>query len=233
MKKLILSTLLFGSVYASAQTEVIIIDKGEYKQRKEKEIKLNDNTQVFKFSPLAMLVGEINFSYEKQTSQKGSVEFSLGPTLSKVGFGVNTHIFDGFQPSVTENTGLGFFTSLGYRFYPLDQTEALNRLYFSPIVKYKLLNYSYHDNSGSLDDIKASDSRIDFYFNMGYQLWAAKSFSIDFFGGIGLGYRTTEEYRTDSYYDTNGEWQYKWVKYSGSGARYLATMGFKIGIGQE
>ncbi len=229
-KTILLSTLLFGFT-TFGQQEVIIIDKGAYKERKEKEIKLNDNTQVLKFAPLNMMVGEINFSYEKQTSQKGSFELGIGPTLSKIGFGVDTHIFD--TPSVTENSGLGFFTSVAYRFYPLDETEALNRFYVSPILKFKLLNYSYQDNNTNLGSVKASDNRLDFYFNFGYQVWAAKSFSLDFYGGIGLGYRTTEEYRVESTYTSSGEWVNKWVMYSVSGARYIANLGLKIGIGWE
>lgn len=218
--------------FTQAQEEIIIIDKANYKESKQKEIRLNDNIQVIKFSPLAMLVGEINFAYERQVSQKGSIEIGLGPTISKIGLGFNTHFISNVG-NYSVNPGMGFFTSFGYRFYPLDETEALNRFYVSPVVRFKLLNYSYTDHDGLLGSQKASDTRVDFLFNCGYQMWASKKFSVDFFGGIGIGQRNEVEYFMDSQYTPQGTWEYMWVKNSNSGARYVATCGILLGIGSE
>lgn len=229
MKKIFLITVLFSSYAALAQQEIVIIDKGDYK---EKEIRLNDNTQAFKYAPLNILAGEINFSYEKQVSQKGSVEIGLGPTISNIGIGINSHYIDPTTPSVAERSGMGFFTSVAYRYYPLDATEALNRFYVSPIVKYKLMNSSFVDESGYLETMKSGDSRLNFYFNFGYQIWASKSFCIDFYGGVGIGYRSYAEYRSESYYE-DYEWKNKWMKINHSGAQYVANMGIKVGIGIE
>lgn len=232
MKKLASLFILFCLNNAIAQEEIIIIDKSNYKESKQKEIRLNDNIRVVKFSPLAMLAGEINFAYERQVSQKGSIEIGFGPTISKIGLGVNSHLINN-GGNFRVNSGMGFFSSFGYRFYPLDETEALNRLYVSPVIRYKLFNYSYTDQDGLLPDQNASDTRVDFLFNCGYQMWASKKFSVDFFGGIGIGHRNEVEYYIDSQYTPEGTWEYTWVKNSYTGARYVVTCGILLGIGSE
>lgn len=232
MKSLTALVALFTVHISFAQDDIVIIDKSTYKESKQKDIKLNDNIQVVKFAPLAMLAGEINFAYERQVSQKGSIEIGLGPTISKIGLGVNSHLINnGGNYSV--NPGMGFFTSFAYRFYPLDDTEALNRFYVSPLIRYKLLNYSYTDEDGVLGGQQASDSRVDFLFNCGYQLWVSKKFSVDFFGGIGIGHRNEREYFIESQYTPEGNWEYHWAEYSNKGARYVASFGVLLGIGSE
>lgn len=217
--------------YSGAQ-EVIIIDKGD-KVKTKKEIKLNDNIQVIKFAPLNLMIGEINFGYERQTSLKGSVDFEIGPTISKVGFGLDNHYIDPWgAPTEVENSGLGFFLSAGYRFYPLDETEALNRFYVSPVLKYKLLNYSISDISENLANTHASETRLNFYFNFGYQVWVAKSFSMDMYCGFGIGYLDVRDYNAIYEYVDN-DYQYRWDENFSSGAVYVGNIGLKIGIGKE
>ena len=229
---LIFASFAFGAI---AQQEVVIIDKGEIKNyKKEREIKLNDNIQVYKFAPLNMITGEINFGYERQVSQKGSLDFEIGPTISKIGFGVNSHIIDpiGGEPQQNEVGGMGVVLAMGYRFYPLDETEALNRFYVSPVVKYKLLNHKVEDLSGTLNSVSGANSMLNFYFNFGYQVWAAKKFSIDFYGGLGIGYQNVRDYYLTTVYNGIG-WEYNWQQTGGSGARYVFNTGIKVGIGAE
>jgi hypothetical protein len=218
--------------FAAQAQEVIIIDKGDAKERKEREIKLNDNTQVVKFAPLNMLVGEINLGYERQLSQKGSIDLEVGPTISKIGVTVDGHLVDPYTPSIAENSGLGFFTTVGYRFYPLDATEALNRFYVSPVMKFKVMNHTISDLSNMLDDVRASNTRLNFYFNFGYQIWMAKSFSMDFFGGFGIGYQSIKDYLPESVFVDNN-WTYRWASNSRSGAVYVGNVGLKLGIGSK
>jgi hypothetical protein len=232
---LLLLASIFISTLTFAQEDVIIIDKGKLKSYKsEREIKLNDNIQVFKFAPLNMLGGEINFGYERQVSKKGSIDIEIGPTISKIGLGVNSHFVDPWSttPTSIENSGMGFLTTFGYRFYPLDETEALNRFYVSPVLKYKLLNHTVEDLSGTLQDANGSNSQFNFYFNFGYQLWAAKYFAIDFYGGIGIGYQNIRDYYIASEF-VNNDWNYYWQSDIAKGARYVFNAGIKVGIGKE
>lgn len=231
MKNVLFTFLSMIFVTATAQ-EVIIIDKGELKDYKKKEPRFNENIQAFKFAPLNMIVGEINFAYERQVSQKGSVEIELGPTISKIGFDISNHYVDPFAPSVGENSGMGFVTGFAYRFYPMDETEALDRFYVSPLVRYKLFNYSMTDHSGFLENVKCTDSRLDFHFNFGFQTWIAKSFALDMYVGMGIGYRADKSYNYESYYEGT-DWKYRWVENNASGARYVANAGIKISIGSE
>ena len=236
MKFIATTVFAFLAFSMFAQEDIIIIDKSDlkdFKVKRERDIKLNDNTQVFKFAPLNMLVGEINFGYERQLSQKGSIDLEVGPTISKISLGVQSHYIEpGMQPTSAENSGLGFFAAVGYRFYPLDETEALNRFYVSPILKYKLLNHSVEDLSRTLDDATGTDSQVNFYFNFGYQLWAAKSFSMDFYGGVGIGYQHRVDHRIQ-YEFVGNDWQYYWQKNEAKGARYVANIGLKLGIGKQ
>lgn len=224
-----LSCISFG------QQEVIIIDKGDMKDyKREKEIKFNDNIQAFKFAPLNLMVGEINFGYERQVSLKGSLDFEIGPTISKIGFGIDSHTIDpiGGTPQQNEVGGLGFLLGAGYRFYPLDETEALNRFYVSPVVKYKLMNHYVEDLSGTLDEIRGSNSLMSFSFNFGYQVWVAKKFALDFYGGLGIGYQRLSDYYVATEFDGT-DWVYKWQEQGGRGSRYVFNMGLKVGIGAE
>lgn len=234
LKSLCSIVLLMATISSYAQDEVIIIDRNNYRQpRKERQLKLNDNIQVFKFSPLKMLIGEINFGYERQIGQKGSIDLEVGPTISQIGIGIESHLVDPFNPSAVQSGALGLVLGAGVRYYPLDETEALNRFYVSPVLKYKLMNTLYEDASGIITDTrKGSKSMMNFYFNFGYQVWLSKSFSLDFYAGFGIGMHTETTYFTTSEF-VNNEWIYGWEEDIASGAVYVGNIGVKVGIGAK
>lgn len=223
--------LLMATVSTYAQDEIIIIDRKNYKQKKDRDIKKTENTQVIKFSPFQLLAGEINLGYERQVSKKGSIDLEFGPTISNIGFGLNNHFIDPFNPSTIENSALGFVASVGYRFYPLDETEALNRFYVSPVLKFKLMNSIFEDGSGIMTDTqRGSRTMTNFFFNFGYQMWLAKSFSLDFFAGFGIGLHQEKRFYTTQVF-TDNAWVNEWQETKGSGALYVGNIGIKIGIG--
>lgn len=238
MKKSILSTitaLLVVVTSGIAQQELVVIEQGSRYKREKKGIRLNDNTSVIKFTPTQMLAGEINFSFEKQLSKQTSFEIGLGPTISNiaVGDGTGNHYFDPMYGGYTiETSGLGFFAEAGYRFYPLDETEALNRFYLSPVLKYKLMNFGLEEASGELPKREGSDMRMNFALNVGYQVWLSKSFAMDFYTGLGIGFQQVESY-FPVYNYVGTEYQYEWVDNSYSQARYVFNFGVKVGIGQK
>ena len=239
MKTLNLILGLILSISTIAQEEIIIIDKSELKgykrQKPEREIKLNDNIQVIKFAPLNMMVGELNFGYERQLSIKGSIDFEIGPTISEIGFGnVDNHQWNQLGVSSQHNSGLGFVLGVGYRYYPLDETEALNRFYVSPVVKYRIFNYTIDEITGVLEDLQGFDRQLNFYFNFGYQLWASNSFSIDFYTGMGIGYQEIYDgYATTQWNDVTQQNEDLWITDRSSGARYVFNLGLKVGIGSK
>ncbi len=234
---LILGLLLTVSTFA--QEEIIIIDKSELKgykrQKPEREIKLNDNTRVIKFAPLSMFAGEINFGFERQLSIKGSLDLEFGPTISEIGLGdVDNHYWNSLGLNTQRESGLGFLLGASYRYYPLDETEALNRFYVAPVLKYRLYNFRVSEISGLLDDLEGSEQQLNFYFNFGYQLWVSNSFSLDFYTGMGIGYQEIfDGYATTQWNDVTQQNENIWVTDLSSGARYVFNMGLKVGIGYK
>ncbi|PIE87332.1 MAG: hypothetical protein CSA03_00825 [Bacteroidetes bacterium] len=238
MKKKALSTIaaLLVVVFSGlAQDDFIVIQQSSRK-RGEKKIRLNDNIGVVKFTPTQMLVGEINFSYERQISKQSSFEIGLGPTISNIALGGNggNHYIDPYYGGggTYQTSGVGFFAEAGYRFYPLDETEALNRFYLSPIFRVRQKNYGLRDISGMLPDKQGSQLLTSFALNFGYQMWLSKSFSFDFFTGLGIGQQQDNSYFQVSEY-ANNTYTYKWQPTSNSYARYVFNFGMKVGIGHK
>lgn len=223
--------LSFASI---AQEEVIIIDRSKLNYTKpKKEVRFNENIQVIKFAPLNMLGGEILFGYERQLNAKGSFDVELGPTISKIGFGITTHYGGGFEPQIDELSGMGVVFGVSYRYYPLDETEALNRFYVAPQFRYKLLNHKVQDFSEFVPGIqKGNQTNANFLFNFGYQAWLSETFAMDMYIGLGIGMRTETDWYSEQYYEDN-TWKYRWVETYGSGARYLLNAGIKVGIGSK
>ncbi|MDG1334383.1 MAG: DUF3575 domain-containing protein [Crocinitomicaceae bacterium] len=238
MKKTILTTITALLVVVSsgiAQQEIVVIEQSNRSRRAKKPIRLNDNTSVIKFTPTQLLAGEINFSFEKQLSKQTSFEIGAGPTISNIslGDGGGNHYVDPIYGTYSYQTSkLGFFAEAGYRFYPLDETEALNRFYLSPTLKFKLMNFGIDDASQILDPRDGSDLRMNFAFNIGYQLWMSKSFSMDFFTGLGIGYQQMKTYNAVSTYNGNtNTYETEWLDNSYTQARYVFNFGVKVGIG--
>lgn len=231
---------LFASVFAFlltfsllAQEEIIIIDRSKTGLRPQREVQRNENIQVYKFAPLSLLDGEILFGYERQLTSKGSFEVELGPTISKIGFGIDGHFGNSFEPAPGEQSGMGFVIGAAYRYYPLDGTEALNRFYVSPQFRYKAYNHTVHDYSGFItEDARGNESMSNFFFNFGYQSWLSSTFSLDFYFGVGIGHLSRRDYRYESVFADN-EWQYRWIEENTSGARYVLNAGIKMGIGSK
>ncbi len=226
-----------SSLLSFGQDDIVIIDKELYEESRRSP-RLNDNIQIVKFSPTQLIMGELNFGYERQVSKKGSIEIEAGPTLSQVSIlGPGNHLFSFAQGSAQENSFIGGHISFSYRFYPLDGTEALNRLYVAPVIKYRQYNVLLRDNSDvpngpDLGTVKARDYQTNFTFNFGYELWASKSFCFDFFVGTGLGWRHQTTYAP--VIEFNGtEWTGYWAGYNDAWARFLLTGGVKLGIGSK
>ncbi len=216
-----------------SQEEVVIIDRSKSSFKQKREVNYNDNVQAVKFAPLNLLAGEILFGYERQLSEKGSFDVELGPTISKIGFGINSHFGNAIEPQVDEISGMGLVFGIAYRYYPLDETQALNRFYVSPQFRFKQMNHKVQDFSGILTDVKRGNQvNTNFYFNFGYQFWPSKTFAMDLYAGIGIGMRTEQDFYSETFFNGT-DWEYRWQEINSSGARYLFQLGLKIGIGSE
>lgn len=236
MKKIVF--LLFSCTtllsFAQEDRQIVIVQREKYKQKRTPQDnmprRLVDLDNVFKFDPFRMMIGEINFAYERVIDQQSSIEIELGPTISNLGsarFGFGNN---GSQYTVT--SAVGVFSSVAFKFYPLDGRPALNQFYVSPKFKYRRYNeWSVPGDLSLLDDKKGFSNESIFTFNFGYQQWLASRFSLDYYFGIGISSRNVTRYElTTEYMEPN--WIEKWTPNSYRDSRFVATIGIKVGIGK-
>lgn len=236
MKKATLSVLLLGFLVSQSFTTLsqdekyIVLDKNDLKALKKQPRKqiLVENDYVIKFDPTRMLVGELGFSYEKVMGINSSVEFEFGPTISNLYD--NNHYYYYSSNSYHTQSGIGVLASAAFRFYPMQ--EALNGFYVSPKLRYKSVNTMYIDQTGTLSDETGTKNQYSFMFNMGMQRWLSNQFSLDLYAGLGLGYSYNRDFIYNTFYDPiTSQYTSEWTKQKYQGARVVANIGLKVGIG--
>lgn len=247
MKRIIWMSICFcsfhtASVFAQDREVVIIERNSNSSARKSSEPKrLVNHTEVFKFDPLRMAIGEINFAYEGRINDQTSFEVELGPTVSNLGRN-RFVVYDGNSSAFGRQPGMGVFASAAYRFYPLDDRPVFNQLYVSPKFKYRryneIIDASVYSGNGTppvgnvLEDKRGYTNEAIFTFNFGYQQWLANRFSFDYYFGVGIGSYYSATFRPMSVYDGGtGAWLNTWEKIETRNARFVATIGLKVGIG--
>lgn len=211
------------------------LDDDYYFRRRQREKKAQeiDLQQVTKYTPTQMFTGELLFGYERKIDAKSSWEAQLGPTLSEIWPLNNSFHLDYFGVSSKRESGLGLSISGAYRYYPSDYYEALQGFYVSPMLKYRLYNYGFSTDVPGLDRKSGSKNELYFTFNFGKQIWLAKTFAIDTYIGMGIGYRSESSYYLDGTYDyITGEYNYEWKQDYESYPSYYFTTGVKVGIGK-
>lgn len=238
MKNVFIIASLFCVNLSFAQGEkVVILDKGTGKKEKKAaydngELKGFDNKYAVKFTPTQMIIGEINFSFERAVGERISVEIEAGPTLSRIGLFSLNYFGNNNNSNISKYSDLGGFAGLGFRFYPLLRRYNLNGLYVGPAIKYRHYNTEIKDNFNGLPNTTDKRTDLNFTFNIGYQVWASKMLCFDFYGGFGLNYRMETSNQIVSVYDPvttlyNSSWQSQKDK----GVLFLGRLGVKIGIG--
>lgn len=234
MKKLFLIYFCFSGLQLVAQDDkqIIILDRSSSRNRTEADRmprRMVEHMNVFKFDPLRMSIGEINFAYERVLDDPMSLEIELGPTVSNLG---RNRFFVDQSTQYTKNSAMGVFTSVAFKFYPLDGRPSLNQLYISPKFKYRRYNEMIEGGSTStLPGIKGFSNESIFTFNFGYQQWLADRFSFDYYFGIGIGSYASTTYQASSAF-VNNEWQETWLRQDDKYTRFVATIGMKVGIGK-
>jgi len=236
MKRIVVGMLLMSSIYSYAQEEIIIIDRSRTKKTVNDNMprRMVEHKQVFKFDPLRMSIGEINFAYEYALNEYSSVEVELGPTVSNLGSNRFTDFIG--TGSSREISQLGVFASAAFRFYPLDDRLVFNQLYISPKIKFRQYNEAteYVSNINATSEMRdGSSAETIFTFNFGYQQWLADRFSFDYYFGVGIGgYRGTSYSAFEEYNGNTNSYSVVWQENKESFARFVATIGIKVGIGQ-
>lgn len=237
MKKLSLCLFLLATSFTFSQEKQKIVilqnDDVDYTMNpsKRKGKRVVEHKQAYKFDMLRMFIGEINFALEQRVSDRSSVEFELGPTVSNLVLIKDNHL--GNSANYSRNSAMGVLFSAAYRYYPLDGNTTFNRLYVSPKLKYSRFNESISAPNTSLSDIKGNVSQLMFGFNIGYQQWVADAFAFDYYFGLNIGNYNSLTYNAITQYDGNtNSWKDAWVKDQDKFGRLSATIGVKMTIGR-
>jgi hypothetical protein len=234
MKYTLLSLLCFISLSAFSQEERVVIVKREsgrrdYKPKQERDI---DNYNAFKFDPLRMAIGELNFSWEHRLDDHVTFEVELGPTISNLGS--NRGYFTEGDPNGTYlvHSQMGALASAAVRYYPLEDSKAMNKLYVSPRIKFRNYNTSYSSTVAGLSDQNASSNEFIFSFNVGFQQWMSHNFAFDYYIGAGIGSFRGNQYFVAETYDSNTNmWTYEWKEQTARYARFVGVIGVKVTVG--
>lgn len=193
----------------------------------------NHSKYAIKYSPTQLIMGELHFAYEQRIIPQSSIEVALGPTISEIG--VPTILFDNLiLGGAARESGLGFFGSLSYRYYPISGLATAPRgLYIAPEIKYRLYNTTYVDPGYNLGDKSGKTNQLMFKFHTGYQFWPGSKFSIDVFTAVGVGTTSVTSYSVYQPYDpdTGMMGDAEWFSHSKSRVSFVGAFGVKFGVG--
>jgi hypothetical protein len=224
-------SLFLGITSFQAQQQGVRIEESEevvstkFGRRKATNI-IVDNTRAFKFDVVKMMRGELNFSLEKKATNRLSLEYGLGITISEVDYLSDFHLYGG--SGMKTNSNVGFLASFSTRYYPLEEFDVFNRFYVSPMLKFTNFNTNYvYENGDLILSKRGLQNKGSFTFNFGMQSWLSKTFALDFYIGLGLGFSNKTSYS----YDYNGI-DLVWNETKRTGANYIFTTGVKVAIGK-
>ena len=228
-----LLTLTSISLFAQEEREVVVIRRETspktYKRKAERDI---DNYNAFKFDPLRMAIGELNFSWEHRIGDHTTFEVEAGPTISNLGIG-RFDIVDQYPGSYEKGSLMGGLISAAVRYYPLEESKAMNKLYVSPRLKYRRYNDSYTASPGTnVSNERGGSNEFIFSFNVGFQDWVSHNFAFDYYIGVGIGSYSGNQFQLGEVYDGNtGTWTYKWTESRSDYARFIGVIGLKVAVG--
>ncbi len=235
MKSILISGLTLMSFFAQAQEsqQVIIVRDGKSpksKQRNEVEERNVENYEAFKFDPLRMAIGEINFSWEHRLAEKVSFEVELGPTISELRY-FNTTVDFIHQEGTKSGSMMGFLASGAIRYYPTKDLFAMNKLYISPRIKFR--QYNSNNTNELMSDSKIGFRKeVLFSFIVGTQRWYSDNFAFDYYAGVTIGNMNSREYFVNQTYDgTTGQFYNNWREENERFARFTLTVGMKVTVG--
>lgn len=234
MKYTLLSLLCFVNLVAFSQDERVVIVRREsgrsnHKPKPERDI---DNYNAFKFDPLRMAIGELNFSWEHRLDDHTTFEVELGPTISNLGGNRGYFIEGDAYGDYRVNSQMGVLASAAVRYYPLEDSKAMNKLYISPRIKYRNYNSSYSSSMSGISDQNGSSNEFIFSFNVGYQQWLSHNFAFDYYIGAGIGsYRGNQYFLSESYDGNTNMWSYQWKEQTARYARFIGVIGVKVTVG--
>jgi len=238
MKKIfLLITLFFVSMVGLGQNRATY-----YFSKNKSERKFYQPQDAIKYDVLKVLAGDLTLAYERQVGEKSSIEFEIGPTISR--FALNRMNYLGrvaqipdYNPNdaSSRQSDFGILASVAYRIYLLNNYPAMNGLYVAPKLKFK--NYNDMGNFGdhvgvSTDDFRNTLNQFFVVFDFGMVHWFSPHFGLEYYTTFGL---TMNFFRYHTYQSSYDEATDVWTNtYSVKNRRFFnptLALGLKLNFG--
>lgn len=237
MRNIILLTFSAVVFCSFGQEKMVVVKQSDVQPVNKTRTKKNDREveykSAIKVDPLRMMIGEINFSWERKIKERLTFETEFGPTLSNIKFLRNSgnHYLSGTTGDEFISA-FGLMVSGGFRYYPLPRARAFEGLYLSPRVKYRRYNETIHSSLDGLADKNGFTNEVMVQFTVGLQHWISTSLAFDYYVGIGLGSYNKTSYVSITDYDPNvNETVNTWVTDANKMALFSALIGLKVSVG--
>lgn len=229
---------LEGPIYVLPKTDVIEITyengtktllKPDVYDVTEAATAMRTKTQSIKYEFLSPLGGDLVFCYETMVKVGMNLEFKLG--LIGVGFGENSKNSSG----ASFKAGVKFLTRPSYVQRGVKYAHGLAGFYIKPEVifnSYKkdeeYTNYNVYPWTYGVTEVSVTNYALNIV--MGKQYILGNSISVDFYGGIGYGIRSSnEDTNLIYYYDNESSYEYSHI-YGGKESPIVFSGGFTLGV---
>jgi hypothetical protein len=194
-----------------------------------KEVEVRGKTHSIKFELFSPTTNDIVFGYERMLKVGTNLEFKIGY------IGMGNKNYSGNPSGVSFKAGLKFLTSPQYIVNGMKYVHPLKGKYIKP----ELIFNSYSENVEYSTTIspythgfdKIQKSNIAFAINFGTQQILGNIMTLDYYIGIGYGFRITGGEQSNSYTiysDADSEYAYSHF-YFGPNSSIIMTGGFTIG----
>jgi hypothetical protein len=229
---------LEGPVFVLPKTDVIEItyENGTKTLLKPDEYDVTEaatamrkKTRAVKYEFLSPLGGDLVFGYETLVKVGMNLEFKVG--LIGVGFGENAKNASG----ASFKAGVKFLTRPNYVQRGVKYAHGLAGFYIKPEVifnSYKkdeeYYNYNVYPYTYGVTEVSVTNYALNIV--LGKQYILGNSFSLDIYGGIGYGIRSSNEDTNLIYnYDNEASYEYSHT-YGGSESPIVFSGGFALGV---
>jgi hypothetical protein len=193
-----------------------------------KEIEVRGKTHSIKFELFSPTTNDLVFGYERMLSVGKNLEFKVGI------IGIGNKNYEGNASGASLKVGFKFLTSPQYVSNGLKYVHPLKGRYIKPEIILNSYSEDVYYSSNTLpyttDLEKIQRSNIAFAINFGTQHILGNIMTLDYYIGIGYGFRITSDEPDNSYTiynDGDGDYAYSHI-YMGTSSIIL-TGGFTIG----
>jgi hypothetical protein len=189
----------------------------------------NNKKNAIKIDFLSPMFGQTTFGYEHSLKPGASIEFQLGI----IGWGVNNYSDVGGKSSgAFFRAGYKFITSPDFYLRGMRYAHILKGSYFRPEITYGHCTETVNNSPGYLNNISSEDINFGAVtLNFGKQWIMNDIFLVDWFFGVGYGFKSKNSPLFNNNFDRNIYWGNSHAFMGPYGDFPLAwTTGLKVGF---